>query len=218
MQKKKRVAKLKHWAKERRLREHRKLARRLVAGDLNLGQTERIAGPALGSVLRAVAYLHESRGLPIPQALAPAVTQAVSPGATKVPAAPAPAPPAAPSRARPARRAQPEGAPAAASASVPEAAPAPPAKEPAVAPRPRTRVRAAAAPPAEAAADDAAAARTRTPRRSRCGGIRPGRRGASPGPPGAPSRGAGGTARAKSRSGSPRCTENARKADRRGRR
>ena len=79
MYKKSRITSLKHRATRLKRVEQRKLARRLIKGDLNLDQLDRLVGDGAKGVLKTVNYLNEVVGLSLPPTLASAVTQVMAP-------------------------------------------------------------------------------------------------------------------------------------------
>ncbi|MCY4623776.1 MAG: hypothetical protein OXC99_02035, partial [Chloroflexi bacterium] len=115
MYKKSRVSALKHRSTRKKQHERRRLARRLIKGDITIDQLDRLAGPAGNGVLRTVNYLSESEGVTLSPTLAQAVAAAVAPvssGASIAPrrAAAAPRPTAArPAAPPPAAAAPPRG-------------------------------------------------------------------------------------------------------------
>lgn len=79
MYKKSRLVAKKHRLKQARRMEQRKLAHRLLKGDLRLDETERMVGEGYEGVLRTVAYLGDTLGIPIPAGITSAVSAVVSP-------------------------------------------------------------------------------------------------------------------------------------------
>ncbi len=79
MYKKSRITSLKHKAKRLKRVEQRKLARRLIKGDLSLDQLDRLVGDGVKGVLKTVNYLNEVVGLSLSPILATAVTQVMAP-------------------------------------------------------------------------------------------------------------------------------------------
>ena len=79
MYKKSRITSLKHKATRLKRVEQRKLARRLIKGDLSLDQLDRLVGNGVKGVLKTVNYLNEVVGLSLSPILASAVTQVMAP-------------------------------------------------------------------------------------------------------------------------------------------
>jgi len=111
MYKKSRLVAKKHRLKQARRIEQRKLAHRLLKGDLRLDETERMVGDGYQGVLRTVAYLGDALGIPIPAGITSAVSAVVSPAfsGTGIPTKAKVIPAEAPIRPRRTRAARPLG-------------------------------------------------------------------------------------------------------------